>query len=127
MRKIKIELQCKVPSWNYCDIDTPTANHRFSKEKCRFCVTTKQGSYCNLFDAKLISDANFVHKVPQCIKATAGYAISVDEPTIPQVDPKTFVTTTIKAYEKLIADLTKAGYTRAVAKEVALKDILNGN
>lgn len=121
MRKIKLDVQCRVPSWNYCDIDTPTADMRFSKEKCRFCVATKRGNYCSLFDAQLTSDANFVHKTAQCIKATAGYAVSVDEPTTPTVDPKLIIRETLKAYNKTLRDLMSEGYPRAMAETLATK------
>lgn len=127
MRKIKINVQCRVPSWNYCNLDVPTADQRYSKEKCRFCVSSKQGNYCSLYDSQLTSDIHFIHKNPQCIKATAGFAVSVDEPTIAQVDPKLIIRETIKTYNKMLNDLLNQGYPRAMAETIATKYITGDN
>ena len=68
MRKIKREITYTVPSWNFCNLDGFTANGRFSKETCRFCVKTKtkNGYKCALTDEVLHSDPTFVHKTQQC-------------------------------------------------------------
>lgn len=121
MRKIKIDLRCKVPSWNYCNHDGPTPDMRFSKELCRFCVSTKAGCYCALHDAQLMSDKYFVHKTPACIDATAGFAVSVDEAPTISVDPKEIINETIKSYNKLMNDLLKQGYPRNMAEVIATK------
>lgn len=127
MRKIKINVQCRVPSWNYCNLDVPTADGRYSKEKCRFCVSSRQGNYCSLHDKQLTSDVHFIHKTPQCIEATAGFAVSVDEPTTPHVDPKMIIRETIKSYNKMLNDLLSQGYPRAMAETIATKYITGDN
>lgn len=121
-------LKCRVPSWNYCNCDGFTADQRFSKELCRFCVSTKEGHYCTLHDAQLKADKHFVHKVPACIEATAGFAITTDEP-VPEfiVDPKLIVRETIKNYNKTLADLLKQGYPRALAETIAMQYITGDN
>lgn len=121
MKKIKMTLQCRVPSWNFCNCDIPTDNYRFSKEVCRFCVVTKSGCYCALHDCRLTSDSKFIHKTSACIDATAGFAITVDEPTPIQVDPKLIVRESIKGYTKTLNDLLKQGYPRAMAEMLATK------
>ena len=129
MRKIKLTLQCRVPSWGYCNYDGPTSDQRFSKELCRFCVSTKQGKYCSLHDKWLTADKDFVHKTPACIEATAGCAVTVDEPTPsgPKVDPKLIIAETIKSYNKTLNDLLKQGYPRSMAETIATKYITGDN
>ncbi len=127
MRKIKLTVQCRVPSWNYCNLDVPTADGRYSKEKCRFCVSSKQGHYCSLYDAQLTTDPHFIHKVPQCITATAGFAVSVDEPATPQVDPRFVVRETLKTYKKTVEDFVKQGYPRHLAETLATKYVTGDN
>lgn len=128
MRKIKVDLKCRVPSWNYCNYDGPTADQRYSKELCRFCVSTKKGNYCSLHDTQLMADKNFVHKTPDCIRSTAGFAISIDEP-VPEfnVDPKLIVASAIKSYNKTLAELLKQGYPRNLAETLAMQYTIGDN
>lgn len=116
-------LQCRVPSWNFCNYDGFTPDNRYSKELCRFCVSTKQGHYCSLHDTWLTSDKNFVHKTEPCIKATAGYAITVDEPvpTGPVVEPSLIIQEAIALYRKTVCDLVKQGYPQSMAETIADK------
>lgn len=125
MRKIKLALQCRVPSWNFCNYDGFTPDHRYSKELCRFCISTKQGHYCALHDEWLTQDKKFVHKSKACIDATAGFAVTVDEqvPNV-QVDPKVIIAETLKSYKKIVDDLRKQGYPQSMAETVATKYIL---
>lgn len=126
MRKIKVTVQYRVPSWNFCNHDGPTPDQRFSKELCRFCVSTKEGKYCTLYDKWLASDRTFTHKVDDCIQATAGFAITADEQSI-SVDPKLIVRETLKSYNKTLNDLLKQGYPRPVAESLASKYLTGGN
>lgn len=121
MRKIKLELKCRVPSWNFCNLDNFTDDPLYSKELCRFCVTTKKGHYCSLHDKWLSTSPNFIHKTAECITATAGFAVSVDEEVKIPVDPKTIIRETLNGYNKLIADLMKQGYPRNLAETIAKK------
>ena len=119
MRKIKIDLQCRVPSWNFCNHDGHTPDDRYSKELCRFCIKTKQGYRCTLHEQWLTSDPTFVHKAPACIKATAGFAVTADEPTPNAIPPKTIIKQSIKNYKKTVNDLITQGYPRAIAEAAA--------
>ena len=126
MRKVKTQLQFRVPSWNYCTLDDFTANGRFSKETCRFCDKTKSGHHCLLFDKKLAADADFVYKTSACIDMTAGDAVTIDEPTPVAIDPKLIVRETLKSYKKTVAQLVAQKYPRSLAETVAEKMIIDG-
>lgn len=123
MRKIKLTLQCRVPSWNFCNSDAPTKDLRYSKELCRFCVKTKTGYHCMLHDESLKADKDFIYKPTACIDATAGFAITVDEPTPvgPTVDPKLIIRETLKTYTQALNDLLRQGYPREMAETLATK------
>lgn len=124
MRKIKVDLQCSVPSWHFCNLDGFTADGRYSKETCRFCVTTKQGRRCLLYDESLTTDSHFVHKTSACIEAAASGKATARE--MPAVSPKLIASEAIKEYTKLVASLTKQGYPRSLAEKIALQDIIGG-
>lgn len=120
-------LQCRVPSWNFCNYDGQTADNRFSKELCRFCKSTKQGHYCLLHEKWLMADNTFVHKTSDCIEATAGYAITVDEPVPtsgPTIQPKVIIKETLKSYKKAVNELVAQGLPRNMAETLAEKHIL---
>lgn len=121
MRKVKTQLQFRVPSWNFCTLDDFTANGRFSKETCRFCEKTKTGHRCLLFDKTLAADENFVYKTPACINMTAGDAVTIDEPTREAIDPKLIIRETLNSYKKSVSDLKKQGYPQALAETIATK------
>lgn len=123
MRKVKLKVQCDIPSWGYCNYDGFTANDRYSKELCRFCVKTKTGHHCLLFDQDLAADPRFVHKAAGCVdaSATSGYEVS----TPPAVEPKLIMSETLKSYRKTVADLMKQGYPRGLAESLATKYILD--
>lgn len=124
MRKIKLSLQYRVPSWNFCNSDVPVDEFTDSKEVCRFCVSTKKGKRCVLFDAALAADENYIYKAPPCIEASAGYVVEVEEPTKqPAVQPKVLIRETIKEYNKLMNDLLKQGYPRSLAESIAAKQM----
>lgn len=121
MRKVKITLQHRVPSWNMCNYDGFTADGRTSKDTCRFCQKTKEGYKCLLYDEQLRSDSKFVYKTKCCVTATAGYAVTADEPVPegPIVDPKKLISETLKVYRKTYNDLLKQGYPRQIAEQIA--------
>lgn len=125
MRKVKLDLKIIVPSWNFCNEDKFTANGMESKTKCRFCVSTKKGSYCTLYDEMLASDGTFTHKTAGCIRATAGFGVEVDD-TLVAVDPKLIVRETVKTYNKTLSDLLKSGYPRNIAEQVAMEYVIGG-
>ena len=126
MRNVKLDIKVRIPSWNYCTLDDFTANGRFSKEVCRFCVKTKGGHRCALYDEPLAADENFVHKTRRCIRVSAGYP---DEPSplAPPIDPKLVVQNAVKEYKKTVAYLLSQGYTRSLAETIAEQSVLGGN
>lgn len=124
MRKIKLTLKCRVPSWGYCNYDGFTANNRPSKELCRFCTKDKNGYKCLLHDERLATKDIFVMKSAACVDATAGFAITADEEPTPHVDPKSLIKEALNGYTQLVAKLIKQGYPRAVAEQVAKKYML---
>lgn len=124
MRNIKLDMKVRVPSWDFCTLDDFTANGRFSKETCRFCVKTKNGHHCVLFDEDLAADTKFVHKAHRCIRVSAGYP---DEaPAALTVDPALLMRETIKQYKKTVAQLTAHGYPQSMAESVAEQHIMGG-
>lgn len=124
MRNIKVAVEYRVPSWNFCNVDSVTVNGTVSKSRCRFCVTTKQGTRCSLYDEDLLTDSTFTHKTKKCIKATAGFQVTADEPTTIDVDPKLIIKETLNSYKKTVADLVKQGYPQNMAESIATKYIL---
>lgn len=123
MRKIKVEIKCRVPSWNYCTLDGFTANGRFSKELCSFCVKDKNGYHCMLHDEGLAADKYFVHKCPKCINVTAGFPLD-EEPELPPVDPKVIIRETLKNYKQTVKQLMDQGYPASLAETLATKYVL---
>lgn len=121
MRKAKFELYCKVPSWNYCNLDVYTADSRYSKQKCRFCIKEKSGHRCVLYNQALTSDPTFVHKTAGCIKATAGFTEEVKEAPMPTIDPKMIVRETLKEYQRVLNDLLKQGYPQHLAEKITME------
>lgn len=127
MRKVKLTVAYRLPSWNFCNLDSYTKDQRFSKETCRFCVKDKKGYRCLLHDEPLTVDPTFVHKTAACIKATAGFAITADEPVGPTIDPKDLMAETIKEYQKTVNNLQSQGYPRTIAESTAKKYVLGDN
>lgn len=136
MRKIKITLQHRVPSWNFCNYDGGAVDLGFSKELCRFCQKTKGGYRCLLYEASLKSDETFVYKPQSCIDATAGFAITADEPVPTSttnapaqlvVEPKTIIKETIKEYNKLVQQLEAQGYPHNLAVTIATQHMTGGS
>ena len=123
MRKIKVNVQCRVPSWNFCNHDGHTST-RASKELCRFCVSTKAGKWCLLYDKPLASDISFVYKHDVCIDASAGFATEAAEDSMPIVDPKLIIKEAIKSYKNVVANLVAQGYPQQMAETIATKHIL---
>ena len=123
MRKVKQTITYKVPSWNFCNLDVFTTNGRFSKETCRFCIKSKEGYRCALYDEVLHSDPSFVHKTKRCIDVTAGFAAE-ELPDVLTVDPKVIIAETLKQYKKIYGDLLKQGYPVGMAETVATKAML---
>lgn len=125
MRKVKHDIAYRVPSWALCNLDT-VADKPIQTKTCRFCVKTKEGHRCVLHDTLLTTEGTLVNKAYECKRATAGYAITVDEPipTGPRIDPKLIITETLKEYKKTYNDLLSQGYPKAMAESIATKYML---
>lgn len=94
-------------------------------DTCRFCVKTKAGHRCLLYDKPLKTDGEFIDKVRECCKATAGFASNISEaPPGPTIQPKELMKQTIELYSKTVNDLLTQGYPRAMAETVAKKYLL---
>lgn len=77
-----------------------------------------------LHEQNLAADPTFVHKTAACIKATAGFAVTADEPTPAAIPPKTIIKQSIKSYKKTVNDLIAQGYPRSIAEAAAEQYIL---
>lgn len=118
-----------MPSWNYCNLDGMQPDQRITTDTCRFCVSTKAGKRCVLYDKPLMTDGKFTYKPTECIDATAGFAITADEPVPerPAVDPKIIVRETLKLYNKELGNLLSQGYPRSMAETLAMKYVTGDN
>lgn len=127
MRKVKLTVICKLPSWNFCNYDGTTKDMRPSKELCRFCSHDRNGYRCLLHDVPLGTDPTFVRKTDACIKATAGFAITADEQDGPTIDPRDLMAETINQYQTTVNSLQSQGYPKAIAESTAKKYVLGDN
>lgn len=95
------------------------------KDVCRFCIKTKAGHRCVLYDQPLKSDGEFVDKVRDCCKATAGYASSIDvAPQGPTIEPQELMEQTIELYTKTVNELLAQRYPRPLAEQAAKRHLL---
>lgn len=78
-----------------------------------------------LYDQPLKTDGEFIDKVRECCKATAGFASVIDEaPQVPTIEPIELMKQTIELYSKTVNELLNQKYPRAIAEQVAKKHIL---
>ena len=124
MRKVKQTLTYKVPSWNFCNSDKTL---KIGKETCRFCVKTRLGYICTLYEENLSESHGAVSKCPQCIELTAGFTVDISEPETPTVDPRFIMRETLTIYKKTLNDLISQGYPRQMAESIATKYVLEDN
>jgi hypothetical protein len=124
MKRIKSTVTYTVPHWNFCNVDRFDIDATPSDQVCQFCIKSNKAYRCALYDQPLMSDGVQIKKLPQCCKATAGFASVIEEPpqalTIP---PKDLMKQTIELYSKTVNDLLAQGYPRQMA-EVAAKQYL---
>lgn len=130
MKFIESKVTYNVPHWNYCNVDKFDIDGTPSKRVCQFCIKTKQGHVCALYNEDLSVQGNKIAKVRACCKATAGFesviAPKAEEPTVPTIPPKDLMKQTIELYEKTTKDLVAQGYPQAMAAAAAKKYILGG-
>lgn len=127
MKKIKSTITYHVPHWNFCNSDNLLVGGDMSTHTCKFCIKTKAGVRCALYDEPLSTDGIYIHKVRECCKATAGYESTIDEaPAAPTIEPKEIVKHTIEQYDKTVDALLAQGYPKALAKQAARQMLLGG-
>ena len=125
MKKIKSQVTYTVPNWNFCNSDNLLPGGRLQKDNCRFCIKTKSGHRCVLYDQPLKSDGEFIDKVRECCKATAGFASAISEPApVPTVDPRELMKQTLDLYSKTVNELLAQRYPRAIAEQIAKQHLL---
>lgn len=125
MRKIKSTVTYTVPHWNYCNSDEFADIMGKSKRLCQFCVKTRTGYTCTLYNQPLSATDGEVHKVRDCCRATAGYTSNIDStPRETTVDPKDIIAATISLYIDTVESLKSQGYPQQLAEQIAKKDIL---
>ena len=125
MRKVTSQITYKVPSWNFCNSDKLTIDAKVSKDTCRFCVKTKTGHTCLLYDKSLDVNDGLIHKVRECCKATAGYPSTIEEaPQGPTIEPIEIMEHTINLYTKTVNELLAQRFPRSMAEAAAKKHIL---
>ena len=125
MKKIKSQVTYTVPNWNFCNNDNLLPGGHLQKDTCRFCNKTRTGYHCSLYDRPLKSDGEFIDKVRDCCKATAGYASDIEEPAVPAVEPRELMKQTIDLYSKTVNTLLNQGYPRQIAEATAKKYLLD--
>ena len=119
MQKVKVTVNYKVPSWDFCNDDRLDGG-KLTKHKCRFCVAEKGSYKCMLYDKSLFADNSLVRKTHECKLACVGVPTEVVEPEAePAVPPKELMKMAIDAYTKNMKDLLNQGYPRAIAENVA--------
>lgn len=130
MKMIRSKVTYEVPNWNYCNIDTFDIDGTPSKRVCQFCIKTKQGHVCALYNEDLSVQSNKIAKVRACCKATAGFESVIEHkaeaPAVPTIPPKELMKQAIELYDKTTKDLVNQGYPQAMAAAAAKKYILGG-
>lgn len=127
MQKVKTEINYKVPSWNFCNMDSHTIlSGKVSKETCRFCIK-KSGAYqCILHNEPLNYDGTFIEKTQGCKVASVGVHVEILDPEPPQIDPKELIKLSIDGYEAQVKSLVAQGYPYNMAATLAKKYMLGG-
>lgn len=123
MRKITQKVTYRVPHWNFCNDDTIVTGIT-PKATCRFCIKTRSGHRCALYDEELTTKGDSIYKVRACCKATAGFAVDVDPAPLPAPSPKELMKASIELYTSHVNELLKQGYPRPLAEKVAKKHVL---
>lgn len=125
MQKIKSEINYKVPSWNFCNIDSATLlTGKVSKDTCRFCIKKNGAFRCVLHDEPLNYDGTFIEKTEGCKVASVGVAIEILEPEPPRIDPKQIIKLSIEGYETQLKTLVSQGYPRDLAAKLSKQYML---
>ena len=129
MRKLKLSVVAKMPSWHFCNCDKTTLNLKISSELCKFCAKEKNTYRCTLYDCYLSADRGLVNKCPGCIDNTHNGTATVIEEGLqdtPKIAPQQIAEAAIDGYMKTLNDLLAQGYPRNLAEAAAKKYMLEG-
>ena len=125
MKKIKVSLTYYVPGWNFCNGDG------FVPEgyNCRFCLGSREGYRCLLWDEMLAVKGESIYKAKQCILATARRSADIVSPSerpqaAPAIPPKEVMKQAIDLYEQCVNDYLQQGYPRPMAEKAAKNFLL---
>lgn len=125
MKKITSTVSYRVPDWNFCNMNKFDFDATMSKETCRFCVKTRQGPQCLLYNEDLSVKGEMISKTKACCRASAGYSSTIEsDPDLPTVNPKELMRQTIDLYTKTVNGLISQGYPRAIADMVAKNHVI---
>lgn len=122
MKPIKSTVVYSVPHWNFCNVDKFDVGAVPSKQVCQFCIKTRDGYHCALYNKPLFANGNKIQKLDRCCDATVGLDNEIDvveAPQAPTVPPKDLMKQTIALYKKTVNDLLAQGYPRAMAEQAA--------
>ena len=124
MQKVKVTVNFKVPSWDFCNDDRLDGGE-LTKSKCRFCDAERGHYSCRLYGEALWANDGLIQKTHQCKLASIGIATEVEEPAPgPTISPKELMKHTIELYSKTVKDLQSQGYPTPLAEKVAKQHIL---
>lgn len=127
MKRIHSTVHYDVPSWNFCNSDNLSVDSELTGSTCKFCQGSKNGYSCLLYNELLDTNGRLIKKLPECCKATAGFASVIDTPPpAPTIQPKELMKQTIDLYNKTVNELMAQGYPKAIAETAAKKHILGG-
>lgn len=130
MKTIKSTVTYTVPNWNFCNVDKFDIDGTPSKRVCQFCIKTKQGHVCALYDEALSVQGDRISKVRACCKVTAGFESVItpkaEAPAVPTIPPKELMKQAIELYDKTTKELVAQGYPHSIAAATAKKYVLGG-
>lgn len=121
MKRIRSQVEYKVPHWSYCNSDSQDFDN-VGKYVCKFCKKTKGGAECLLYDCSLSTDGQFIDKTRRCIQATAGIKSTIVSDSVESrvtVEPKKIIKQAVSLYIKTFNDLLNQGYPRQMAESIA--------
>ena len=126
MKKIKSTVNYVVPHWNFCNSDNIINGGELTNDTCKFCVKTKTGRFCLLYEESLSVNDGLITKVRACCEATVGYPSVIDPvpPPPPVVNPKDLMKQSIDLYVKTLTELMTQGYPQPIADKVARQYVL---
>ena len=126
MRKVKLELTAKVPSWDFCNHDKLNVSPVPTKELCQFCKTERGIRVCTVFNEVLGEKGGLIDKTAKCIKLTQSFGGQADVAEPLEISPKDIVREAINLYSKTYNDLLNQGYPRELAEKFAKQHIERG-